>query len=296
MVVLESTVSPSACLYVCSTPIGNLSDVSLRLLEVLREVDLVLCEDTRQTRKLFSRFKIPADRLRSYHQHNERASQAWLREQFAAGRRIALVSDAGTPLVSDPGAVVVETAIAMEVPVVPIPGPSAVLAGLVGSGLTMTPFVYLGFPPRSQSERLLWLEPFRSAPATLVLYEAPHRLEATLAFLRDTLGDKPAVLAKELTKLHESFARGTLSALCERVAAEHPRGEYVVLIDNRLTAEDAERVREEETECAWQRALEEVRHAMEQGMSHKQAVAEASERFGVKRRELYNATLAQEQS
>ncbi|GLG02427.1 ribosomal RNA small subunit methyltransferase I [Alicyclobacillus hesperidum subsp. aegles] len=290
---METSVTSSACLYVCSTPIGNLSDVSLRLLEVLREVDLVLCEDTRQTRKLFSRYDIPADRLRSYHQHNERASQAWLRDQFAAGSRIALVSDAGTPLVSDPGAVVVETAIAMKVPVVPIPGPSAVLAGLVGSGLAMTPFVYLGFPPRSQSERTLWLEPFRTVPATLVMYEAPHRLPGTLAFLREALGDKPAVLAKELTKLHESFVRGTLSTLCEQVAEEEPRGEYVVLIDNRLTAEDAQRARAEEAEWAWQRAFEEVHRAMERGVSHKQAVAEASERFGVKRRELYNATLAQ---
>lgn len=276
-----------AKLSICSTPIGNLSDVSQRLLDTLRSADVVLCEDTRHTRKLLTHFDIHPLRLVSYHQHNEKARQGWIGELFASAKHIALVSDAGTPMVSDPGALIVETAIQLGVDIVPVPGPSALLAGLVGSGLPVTPFVYLGFPPRQQKERQAWIEPFAKVPATLVIYEAPHRLTSTLAFLLDTLGDRAAVLARELTKRYETFLRSTLSALLRDVEANSPRGEYVVMVDNRPSADDLE----EDADMSMTSAMEHVMSALGSGVRHKEAVAEAAQRFGVNRRELYNMTL-----
>ena len=286
----EQVKPEGGCLYVCSTPIGNLRDVSLRLLDVLREVDIILCEDTRQTRKLLSRYEIPGgDRLVSFHEHNEVVRAEWLAERLREGRRVALVSDAGTPLISDPGDSAVAAALEAGVPIVPVPGPSAFLAALMASGLPATPFVYFGFPPRSRSDFARFLAPYRQLPATLVMYEAPHRVANLLHWLVEELGDRPAVLAKEITKLHESFWRGTLQELERRLAAEGARGEYVVVIDNRGAQDDAGA--HESEEARWAEAVREVERLMEEGHSHKEAVKRASEAHGVKRRELYNRTL-----
>ncbi|MBF8377790.1 16S rRNA (cytidine(1402)-2'-O)-methyltransferase [Alicyclobacillus mali] len=288
----EQAKPEGGCLYVCSTPIGNLRDVSLRLLEVLREADIILCEDTRQTRKLLSRYEIPGgDRLVSFHEHNEAARAEWLAERLREGKRVALVSDAGTPLISDPGDSAVAAALEAGVPVVPVPGPSAFLAAVMASGLPATPLVYLGFPPRSRSDFARFLAPYRQLPATLVMYEAPHRVANLLRWLGEELGDRPAVLAKEITKLHESFWRGTLQELESRLAAEGARGEYVVVIDNRGAQVEHE-VHESE-EARWAAAVREVERLMEEGCSHKEAVKRASEAHGVKRRELYNRTLGE---
>ncbi|WP_242549292.1 16S rRNA (cytidine(1402)-2'-O)-methyltransferase [Alicyclobacillus mali (ex Roth et al. 2021)] len=288
----EQAKPEGGCLYVCSTPIGNLRDVSLRLLEVLREADIILCEDTRQTRKLLSRYEIPGgDRLVSFHEHNEAARAEWLAERLREGKRVALVSDAGTPLISDPGNSAVAAALEAGVPVVPVPGPSAFLAAVMASGLPATPLVYLGFPPRSRSDFARFLAPYRQLPATLVMYEAPHRVANLLRWLGEELGDRPAVLAKEITKLHESFWRGTLQELESRLAAEGARGEYVVVIDNRGAQVENE-VHESE-EARWAAAVREVERLMEEGCSHKEAVKRASEAHGVKRRELYNRTLGE---
>ncbi|MDI9260400.1 16S rRNA (cytidine(1402)-2'-O)-methyltransferase [Alicyclobacillus sendaiensis] len=286
----EQVKSAGGCLYVCSTPIGNLRDVSLRLLDVLREVDLILCEDTRQTRKLLARYEIPSgERLVSFHEHNEAARVEWLVGQLREGRRVALVTDAGTPIISDPGDAAVAAALEAGVPIVPVPGPSALLAALVASGLPATPFVYLGFPPRSRSDFARFLAPYRHLPATLVMYEAPHRVANLLHWLAEELGDRRAVLAKEITKLHEAFWRGTLAELERRLAEEGARGEYVVVIDNRgAQAEDDAHEREE---ARFAEAVREVERLMEEGLSHKEAVKRASDAHGVKRRELYNRTL-----
>lgn len=288
--VIEIYPRSQAKLFICSTPIGNLSDVSQRLVDTLRAANVVLCEDTRHTRKLLTHFDIHPAQLVSYHQHNEHLRQGWMTELWEQGQSIALVSDAGTPLLSDPGALLVDSAIDANVEIIPVPGPSALLAGLVGSGLPMTPFVYLGFPPRQVRARYVWIEDYRALPATLVLYEAPHRLVSTLEFLLEILGDKRAVLAKELTKRYESFRRGSLSELLSYSQIATPRGEYVVIVDNRRAPQDVEALRDE-----FVQAVEYVQEALQQGARHKEAVQAAAEKYAVHRRELYNATIQQDE-
>lgn len=300
---------PSGKLYICSTPIGHLADSSERLLTTLRCADIVACEDTRHTRKLLTHFDIHPKKLLSYHEHNEESRQHVLLEALQLGQSVALVSDAGTPLLSDPGWVVVDAAADIGVPVIPIPGPSALLAALVGSGLPLTPFLYLGFPPRQKRGFLSWMAPFQFIPATLVLYESPHRLLATLKNLSEQLGDKPAVLAKELTKRHETFIRGTLGDLERHVEEEGSRGEYVIVIDNRHVSSVATPHLDENENFsdgenlgrstdvtaseanAWQQAVDYVVQKLNEGEHHKMAVQEASTRYGIHRRTLYNETL-----
>jgi len=211
-----------------ATPIGNLEDVTGRALRVLREADLVLAEDTRRTRVLLDRYGIAA-RPRSLHAHNEAAREREVLEALAAGRDVALVSDAGTPLVSDPGERLVAAALAAGHRVEAVPGPSAVLAALAASGLPAAPFAFLGFLPRRAGERDALLRGWRDRRETLVLFESPRRLGGALRALAAALGDRPAAVARELTKLHEEIARGSLSALAERFA-EGARGEVTVVI------------------------------------------------------------------
>lgn len=216
-------------LYVVATPIGNLEDVTLRALRVLREADCVLAEDTRRTRILLERHAIPA-RPVSLHAHNEAARTAEVLSKLTGGASVALVSDAGTPLVSDPGERLVAAAAAAGHAVVPVPGPSAVLAALSVSGSPASAFTMLGFLPRRASARAALLCRFRTAPEPLVLFEAPGRVAATLAALRASLGDRPVCVARELTKLHEEIVRGPLSVLAQRFAAAPPRGEVTLVV------------------------------------------------------------------
>ncbi len=216
-------------LFVVATPIGNLEDVTLRALRVLREADQILAEDTRRTRILLDRHGIGA-RPVSLHAHNESARAAEVLERLAGGASVALVSDAGTPLISDPGERLVAAAVAAGHAVVPVPGPSAVLSALTVSGLPAGSFTMLGFLPRRASARQKLLQRFRTAPETLVVFEAPGRMAATLGALRDSLGDRPACVARELTKLHEETVRGSLSELAERFAAAPPRGEVTLVV------------------------------------------------------------------
>jgi 16S rRNA (cytidine1402-2'-O)-methyltransferase len=215
-------------LYLVATPIGNLEDVTLRALRVLREADVVYAEDTRRTRLLLDRHAIPA-RPRSLHEHNEVARTAEVLAALYAAKSVALVSDAGTPLVSDPGGRLVAAAIVAGHTVVPIPGASAVLAALVASGLAPEPFAFLGFLPRKAGERDRLLATWRDRPETLVLFESPRRLGATLRALADAFGDRPACVARELTKVHEELARGTLRGLATRFA-DGARGEIAIVV------------------------------------------------------------------
>ncbi|RIL00042.1 MAG: 16S rRNA (cytidine(1402)-2'-O)-methyltransferase, partial [Proteobacteria bacterium] len=211
-------------LYLVATPIGNLEDVTLRALRVLREADVVLAEDTRRTRVLLDRHAIAA-RPRSLHEHNEASRTAELLDALAAGKSVALVSDAGTPLVSDPGERLAAAAIAAGHAVVPVPGASAVLAALVASGLPAALFTFLGFLPRKAGERDRLLAGLRERRETLVLFESPRRVGATLRALAAALGgERRASVARELTKLHEEHVRGPLAELAERFA-EGARGE-----------------------------------------------------------------------
>jgi 16S rRNA (cytidine1402-2'-O)-methyltransferase len=216
-------------LYPVATPIGNLGDVGLRALEVLGGVDLVVCEDTRVTRVLLDRYGIRRP-LAAYHEHNAARERPRLLAMLAGGMRVALVSDAGTPLVSDPGYKLVEEALAAGVRVIPIPGPSAILAALVAAGLPTDAFVFLGFLPAKTVGRRSRLAAFAAVPATLVVYEAPHRTAETLADMVAVLGPtRRGAVARELTKRFEEVRRGSLADLAATAAADPPRGEVVLL-------------------------------------------------------------------
>jgi 16S rRNA (cytidine1402-2'-O)-methyltransferase len=216
-------------LYPVATPIGNLGDVGIRALEVLGGADLVVCEDTRVTRTLLDRYGITRP-LAAYHEHNAARERPRLLAMLAGGMTVALVSDAGTPLVSDPGYKLVEEALAAGVRVIPVPGPSAILAALVAAGLPTDTFVFLGFPPPKSAGRRARLAAFASVPATLVLYEAPHRTAETLADMAAILGPgRKGALARELTKRFEEVRRGTLAELAAGALTDPPRGEVVLL-------------------------------------------------------------------
>jgi 16S rRNA (cytidine1402-2'-O)-methyltransferase len=217
-------------LYVISTPIGNLEDTTLRAIRLLKEADVIACEDTRQTRKLLEHYGIATPTV-SYHEHNEAQRTTQLLERLQAGESVALVSDAGTPLVSDPGYRLVTAAIAAGVPVVPVPGASAVLAALAGAGLATDAFRFCGFLPPKSGQRRKALEAAAAESATLIFYEAPHRILDALEDVRAVLGDRPVVVARELTKLHEEFLRGPASEVRATLAArDSVRGEIVLLI------------------------------------------------------------------
>jgi len=211
---------------VCATPIGNLQDVTLRVLETLREADLVACEDTRHTKVLLDRHEITA-KLVSYHEHNERARAEELVAQMRTGAVVALVSDAGMPLISDPGFPLVRACIEAGLPIEVLPGPSAALTALVASGLPAERWRFVGFLPRKRAERESL---FEHAEETLVAFESPRRLAATLAQLAERAPDRPLAVCRELTKLHEEVRRGAAAELAEYYAENAPRGEVVLVI------------------------------------------------------------------
>jgi 16S rRNA (cytidine1402-2'-O)-methyltransferase len=213
-------------LVVCPTPIGNLEDVTLRVLSALREADVIACEDTRRTRVLLDRYGVKAHTV-SYHEHNEAARSSELVGRMQAGETVALVSDAGMPLVNDPGFLLVQACVAAGIGVEVLPGPSAALTALVVSGLPATTWRFVGFLPRKRGE----LETlFRGATETLVAFESPRRVGAALAALAAVDPERAVAVCRELTKLHEEVVRGTASALAERYATEEPRGEVVVVV------------------------------------------------------------------
>lgn len=216
-------------LYLVATPIGNLEDITLRALRVLKEVDLIACEDTRHTRKLLAAYQI-AKPMISYHEHNERERATELMARLVSGAKIALVSDAGTPLVSDPGFRLVKEAIASGIAVVPLPGPSAFVTALVASGLATAEFIFIGFLPARSLARRARLSELISYDVTLVLYESPHRVRESLKDALAILGDRKAVVAREMTKMHEQFLRGKISEIVASLDEMSVRGEIVVVI------------------------------------------------------------------
>jgi 16S rRNA (cytidine1402-2'-O)-methyltransferase len=225
---IDST-EPGGCLYLVGTPIGNLEDITLRALRILKEVDLIACEDTRHTQKLLSHYNI-SKTLVSYHEHNEMTRSPELLIKLEDGAKIALVSDAGMPLVSDPGYRLVTLCVRHKIPVVPVPGPSAMLAALAGSGLPGEEFLFVGFLPQRSGERRRMLERLRIEERTIILYEAPHRIVESIADAREILGDRPACIAREVTKLHEEFLRGKLSQLGESLSERPARGEITLVV------------------------------------------------------------------
>ena len=269
-------------LYLVATPIGNLSDITHRALQVLRDVDLIACEDTRHTHKLLGHYGITTKTI-SYHEHNEQQRAEQLIDQLKQGSSIAVVSDAGTPAVSDPGFRLVRAAIENEVTVVPVPGPSALISALVAAGLPTDEFFFAGFLPARTNARRARLSELQSVPGTLIFYEAPHRLAATLKDAYELLGERDAVVARELTKMHEEIRRGRLSELSEHYEREDPRGEIVVLID-RTVISAAPR----------QSSIAALVDQFEQdGMDQRAALKKAARELGISRAEAYRKLISE---
>ncbi|HEY1217597.1 MAG: 16S rRNA (cytidine(1402)-2'-O)-methyltransferase [Bryobacteraceae bacterium] len=267
-------------LYLVATPIGNLEDITYRAVRVLGEVDLIACEDTRQTRKLLDHYAISKPTI-SYHEHNEAQRAAELAERLVAGASVALVSDAGMPLVSDPGYRLVRAAIDAGIAVEPIPGPSAALAALAGSGLPTNAFHFAGFLPAKTGQRARALEALKEEPATLIFYEAPHRVLETLEAIAQVLGLRPVVAARELTKVHEEFLRGTAAEVGAQLAARGSiKGEFTLLVGKAVEpAPDDTPVGE---------AVEEL---VRGGAVRMEAIKQVARRRGLSKREVYEQAL-----
>jgi 16S rRNA (cytidine1402-2'-O)-methyltransferase len=273
-------------LYLVATPIGNLEDISQRALRVLGEVDLIACEDTRHTRTLLNHFLITTKTI-SYHEHNERERASELAARLAAGASVALVSDAGTPGINDPGFRLVRACIERGINVVPIPGATAFVSALVASGLPTDEFYFAGFLPPRRHARRLRLAALRAIAATLVFYEAPHRIAGALADAREILGEREAAVARELTKLHEEIARGRLSELIERFSGEHgARGEMVLVIDRQSIDVDDAGERQTTDIAALVAALE------GEGLDSRAALKRAARELGLSRDEAYRRLVA----
>jgi 16S rRNA (cytidine1402-2'-O)-methyltransferase len=271
-------------LYLVATPIGNLADITHRALQILKDADLIACEDTRHTRKLLQHYGIDTKTI-SYHEHNEQQRAAELVDLLKEGSDIAVVSDAGTPSISDPGFRLVRAAIENEVPVVPIPGPSALISALIAAGLPTDEFFFAGFLPSRSNARRTRLTELRSVPGTLIFYEAPHRLATTLADALEILGERKAVVARELTKVHEEIRRGRLSELAADYArGENARGEIVVLIDRKVIGEAI---------APGQSVAALVNQYEQDGLDHRAALKKAARELRLSRAEAYRKLIAE---
>jgi 16S rRNA (cytidine1402-2'-O)-methyltransferase len=277
------TVNVFMSLYIVPTPIGNLEDITLRALRVLKEADLIACEDTRHTRKLLDHFGIKTPTI-SYHEHNEKSRTTELIERLKKGQEVALVTDAGTPGISDPAYRIVLAAIEHEIAIVPLPGATALIGGLVASGLPLDSFLFVGFLSHKKNARLAKLSELKSQSATLVFYEAPHRIRYTLTDALSVLGNRQAVLARELTKLHEQFIRGTLAEMIAYFAEHEPRGEMTLVIagstEDNLISVDLISI-EEQVEMIMR----------EEGLSRNEAIKQAARSRGMSKREAYQILL-----
>lgn len=276
------------CLYVVATPIGNLEDTSLRALRILKECDAIACEDTRQTVKLLSHFEIQK-RLVSYHEHNEITRAAEILIELEQGAQIALVTDAGTPGISDPGNRLVSLCLRHGIQVVPLPGACAFVAALSASGMPLEEFTFIGFLPSRPTERRKRLRALATEPRVLALYEAPHRLLDTLEDALEILGNRPAVIARELTKVYEEFVRGHLEDLLAALRQKPPRGEITLLIapadgEAQHTAEEAAQAK-----IPLARRVAEI--MKERNIDNKAALKQVARERGLTRREAYKQLL-----
>jgi len=268
-------------LYVVATPIGNLADITLRALEILREADLIAAEDTRVTHNLLQRYDIHTPAT-PYHQHSLTRKARMLIEMLKAGKNIALVSDAGTPGISDPGHEIITLAIAENIPVVAIPGPSAIITALLVSGLSTRRFAFEGFPPRRSSERKTFLASLASDQRTMVFYESPHRLLSTLKDMLAVWGDRRIAVIREATKVFEEVHRGTIATAIERFTELAPRGEFTMVVSG-LTEEP------EETPVVDVEAA--LRKLLDEGLTQRDAVHAVSTMYTIPRKEVYQTML-----
>lgn len=273
-------------LYLVATPIGNLQDISLRALEVLRMVDLIACEDTRHTRKLLTHFRI-SNALTSYHEHNEQERADELADRLVRGENIAVVSDAGTPGICDPSFRIVERAHEIGAKVVPIPGAVAFVNAVVASGIATDSIFFGGFLPSKKSERLNRLEEVRDLPATLTFYETPHRLLKSLADCLEIFGDRKAAVARELTKLHEETFKGTLAEVAAYFAGRTVKGEIVLVIERSSAKQMPVAAAEASTLARRVKELE------KQGVDARSALKKAAKEHGLSKSEAYRMILEQ---
>lgn len=271
-------------LYLCPTPIGNLEDITYRTVRCLREADIIAAEDTRHTRQLLSAYDIDTPLL-SYHEHNKAEKGPQLIDMLREGKMIALVSDAGMPAICDPGSDLVHLAIEADIPIVPLPGANAGLTGLIASGMDTTRFTFIGFLPKTKKHRLPVLESIKGYEGTLIFYEAPHRIQTVLSELIEVLGDRQAVICRELTKRYEQYMRGSLRQVKEELAAQGVRGEFVILVAGAAAAEEHGPASDGDYASL-------VRELMEQGIDKKEAVRMVAKRCGVPKRSVYQAVIA----
>lgn len=275
-------------LYLVATPLGNLEDITLRALRILREARIIAAEDTRHTRKLLNHFAITTPTI-SYHEHSGPVGIVMVLAALAEGD-VALVSDAGTPAISDPGADLIRAMLAAGYPVIPVPGPSAVIAALIASGLPTSEFTFLGFLPRRSQDRRALLQQVSDEPRTLAIYEAPHRLRACLDDLLAVLGDREACLAREITKVHEQWLRGTLSTLRARYnGQDEPRGEYTIVVAGAPRATDLRAEESPETQHAI--ARDRLQALLAEGYSTRDAAGQVARELALPRREVYRLAL-----
>lgn len=268
-------------LYVCATPIGNLGDITLRVLDILRQVDLIAAEDTRHSLKLLQHYQIKTP-LTSYHEHNEKGKAQTLLQRLEEGANIALISDAGMPGISDPGAEIIQACLQANVKVDVLPGPNAALTALLLSGLPATPFLFHGFLPAAAGERQRRLETLQKLPFTQVFYEAPHRLTEMLKDMQEILGERPAAVVRELTKIHQTVHRGLLPALWQEFSIQPPKGECCVVLA------PYQEEKEQGSAVDWVREVD-LRLAL--GLPPQEAMKEVAKVFGVTKREVYQAVL-----
>ena len=274
-------------LYLIATPIGNLEDITHRAVRLLGEVEVIACEDTRHTKKLLNHYGINT-RTISYHEHNERERSSELIERLTSGADVAVVSDAGTPGISDPGFRLARIAIDSGVQVVPVPGASALISALVASGLPTDEFFFGGFLPARSGARRARLSELRSLPATLIFYEGPHRIAATLKEALEILGERQAVVARELTKMHEEIVRGSLSELTARFSSpESARGEMVLIIDRTVMPNETAGNESEASVSALVAEFEAI------GLDHRAALKKAARELGLSRDEAYRRLVSE---
>jgi 16S rRNA (cytidine1402-2'-O)-methyltransferase len=279
----DERATTSGTLYVVATPIGNLEDMTFRAVRILREVSVIAAEDTRSAQHLLTHFEIARPTIVSFFEGNEAGRTEHLLAKLGAGEDVAVISEAGTPAVSDPGARLVQAAVAAGVRVVPIPGASAVLSALVASGLPTDSFLFVGFPARDGGPRLQSFARLRAQEATLVFYEAPNRTAATLSDLAAALGDeRRACVARELTKLHEELIRGTLYELAQRFAEAAPRGEVTIVVEGAQAAAEEAAIDVEA----------EVRRRLASGEGAKEIAAALALSTGKPRRQIYQLAVA----
>lgn len=289
--------APAGTIYLVPTPIGNLEDMSFRAVKVLKEAAVIAAEDTRHTRKLLTHFDIHPTELVSYHEHNRFSAGPKLIEAALAGKNVALVSDAGMPGIADPGYDLVRLAVDAGLAVIPLPGPNAALTALITSGQMTQPFSFFGFLPRENKPAKAMLDQCkRLSDMTLIFYEAPHRVRQTIERLLEVLGNRPATAARELTKKHEHFLRGTLEELAGYFKANEPRGEFVLIIgpsDPELqSVNDADQNDADDHAGNWWSALTLEAHVERytaKGMAAKEAMRLAAKDRGLRKRDVYQA-------